>query len=190
MDWRSMSSSAEGALGVAARWALIALVVLAAPAQAKRLYQYVDENGIRHFTDRKPETDQPVEERLMQVDPGSPVSARRQVVGDQTRYYFTNHRDGPIEIEVLVPKKVNITTTPRLPTNFVMLDRGERLLLTIAPADRRRGSSFKMTYRAALGDPQAEPDKNYLYRLPFLPSERYYIGQGFGGSAPASAWAR
>ena len=111
----------------------------ATSVEAKRLYKYKDQNGIWHFTDKKPITDQPVEERLLEVDPDSAVSARKQTVGRDTRYFFTSHRQGPIELEITVTNSENISAQPPLPHRFLIDDTKEQWLLTIGPQDERLG---------------------------------------------------
>ncbi len=164
--------------------AVLLLLTCASDALAKRLYKYQDEDGIWHYTDRKPDTDQPVEERLMEVDPERLVSMRRERKPDNTtHYYFRNHRHGPIEIEVRLGKAKNIKTNPPLPHRFVMHELGEQPLLTIEPADRRRSSSYQIYYSAVPGDPKANPESSYAYEVPFAAGERYLISQAFFGEA-------
>ena len=56
--------------------ALIILISCAGIVAAKRIYQYTDENGIVHLSDKRPDTDQPVTSRAMKVDLASFDSIR------------------------------------------------------------------------------------------------------------------
>ncbi len=161
----------------------LSLALAAISADAKRLYKYQDEDGIWHFTDKKPDTEQPVEERLLEVDPDSPVSARKETVGRDTRYFFTNRRQGPIELEITLVDAENIRANPTLPNRFVIAEPGEHWLLTIGPKDRRRGYRFEIRYQAIPGDPSSRPDRQHAYQIPFQDSKRYYVSQGFNGTA-------
>ena len=48
---------------------IVFLVCVSFFAQAKKLYKYQDEQGVWHYTDRQPQTDQEVEIRQLKVEP-------------------------------------------------------------------------------------------------------------------------
>lgn len=165
-----------------AMW-LAAGLVAAGPVVAKRIYQYVDEDGITHFTDKKPDTDEDVQSRLVRVEEKPLVTARRVDAQDTHIYHFFNHWHGPVEIKVKLSNQENVRTRPTLPGSFVMLDYGEQPLVEISPAAHGKDWRFTIEYEAVPGDPASRPDENHLYRIPFRAVESYFIGQGFGGMA-------
>ena len=56
---------------------MLVVMVVGQDAWSKRIYSYVDENGIKHFTDKKPDTDQPVTAKLVKdVENGKMVTMR------------------------------------------------------------------------------------------------------------------
>ena len=59
-------------------WLLLLGLLATLPVGAKKLYKYVDENGILHYTDREPDTEQ-----LVEVNPG-----RHRVVKGQLKLVF------------------------------------------------------------------------------------------------------
>lgn len=150
-------------------------------ASAKRLYKYQDENGVWHFTDTKPDTDQEVESKLVRVDPELPVSVRRLGDHSNARYQFTNLLAGPIQVGVNWAKRSNVSSSPPLPGWFVIDAKQSLDLFNISPIDPSLGWEFQLSYRYVPGAPQAEHSPQALYLPPFPRGQRYYIGQAFGG---------
>ena len=56
-------------------------------------------------------------------------------------------------------------------------------LVVLQARQKGNGWKYRMVYDAVPGDYRAKPDKSHLYRLPFRASERFYLGQAFGGMA-------
>ncbi|MFK7957277.1 MAG: peptidoglycan DD-metalloendopeptidase family protein [Lysobacterales bacterium] len=165
----------------------IALTVTAgligAAAHAKRIYTYQDENGITHFTDRPPDTDQPVEERVVRVDNTQMVTVRQGGKPEAREYYFTSRWEGPSSVSISYTKSSNVRAEPRLPATFMLPGTEESHLITIYQDNPRLASEYGLEFRNAPGDPQARPDTRQRYQLPFRRGEKFYIGQGFGGQA-------
>ena len=161
---------------------LVCLAV-ALPAAAKRIYTYRDENGVLHFTDRKPDTDAEVEERLVEVENKKMVDVREEGPPGNRRYYFFNHWRGPAEVRVEFSLAENVVAEPSLPRNFVMTGYGEEQLFTVKQAVDTLGARYALRFFTVPGDPEAVPDENHAYRLPFRQTKKYFVGQGFGGSA-------
>ena len=165
------------------RSALILILILAlgaAPATAKQYYKYQDENGVWHYTDREPDTDQPVESRRIRVEPKKPVTMRRQGSNRNPEFEFQNHLHGPVSVTARLDLQENIQTEPPLPHTFVLESRARRTLIQVSHIDERQESRFRFSYQSLPGDPSARHD-NTVY-LPPVPSEgRYYISQGFNG---------
>jgi murein DD-endopeptidase MepM/ murein hydrolase activator NlpD len=162
---------------------IVLALSIAAPAAAKRMYKFVDENGVTHYTDRKPDTDQEVESRIVKVENKPLVSARRTDSRDTNTYHFFNHWHGPIEIRVRFEDANNVYAEPPLPASFLLQDYGEQPLVTVRPENSRATWGYRLTYDAVPGDPRAQVNSEHPYRLPFRASERYYVGQAFGGMA-------
>ena len=162
-------------------WLLLALVVTA--ASAKRIYTYRDENGVLHFTDRKPDTEQEVEERIVRVEGQRMVTVRQGGPEDAREYYFFNHWHGPVSVALSFTDASNVASDPPLPAEFLLPEHGESQLLTVRQADPRRGSQYRLQYKTVPGDPSATPDAVQRYEMPFRRGKRYVIGQAFGGVA-------
>ncbi len=157
------------------------LTLVVSPVMAKRLYKYVDENGVTHFTDKAPDTEQPVESRLLRVEGKEIIRSRRSDEEDASVHHFTNNWRGPVEVQIEFVKAENVKADPPLPNSFVLEDIGEQPLLRVEPMDKTKSWSYRIRYSAVPGDPAAKPNTSFAYRLPFRTTESYYVSQGFGG---------
>lgn len=163
--------------------AVAVLAVLVAPeAGAKRLYKYTDENGVVHYTDRAPNTEQPVDSWLVEVGSRPIVDLRRETRGDWVLISAFNRWHGPVEIGLRFEAAENVTSRPRLPSSVVLAGYGEAEVLRIQPLSRLAGWSYRLAYAPVPGEPGAQPDDT-TYRPPFRGGTRHYIGQAFGGMA-------
>ena len=158
---------------------------LCVAAPAKRLYKFVDDNGIIHYTDREPKTDQPVDSWLVQPELSQLVTLSQERLRTYSRVFATNYWHGPVEIGLVLTSQENIQTTPSLPNSVVVPDNGRSQVLEIRPAEPDRGWRYELGYSAVPGDPSARPDDT-VYRLPFRRGEKFYVGQAFGGLASHS----
>ncbi|MDX1572096.1 MAG: M23 family metallopeptidase [Xanthomonadales bacterium] len=160
------------------------LVLLAAPslAGAKRLYKYTDENGIVHFTDRPPDTEEQVDSWLVEAENRPMVNLRRERRGDRMLISAFNRWYGPVELRLEFTEDYNVVSEPRLPSSVVLESYGEAEILTIRAADPNAAWGYRLAYAPTPGDPEAQPEP-YLYRPPFRAGARFYIGQAFGGIA-------
>ena len=155
----------------------------AAPATAKRIYQYVDEKGVVHFTDRKPDTEQPVSEKLVRVDGQQLVSLRESGAPENLSLTIVNQIAGPVEVELRFAEgSENVTSDPPFPRRVVVPPRGEVLGGTVRPASRNMGARYRVAYEYVPGDPHAAHAPSTVYYPPFAPEGRFFVGQAFGGS--------
>lgn len=161
---------------------LLALgALLAADLAAKRVYSYRDENGILHFTDQPPDTDQPVESRLAKADPKKWIEALEEGPADDKRYLLVNQMAGPAEVEMYFVDALNVLSAPELPARVVVPGLTSTPILKVIPEDPTRSWRFNFRFRWMLGDPNAKPNPNARYRLPFRRGEQHPLMQGFGG---------
>jgi murein DD-endopeptidase MepM/ murein hydrolase activator NlpD len=163
----------------------LAMLLTASSAilSAKQLYEYTDENGIRHFTDTPPQTDAPVKSTRVQVEEKPLVRLETAERTDgASELIVHNLIDGPIEVDLRLRDAVNVTTTPSLPKRFVLPGRGRHSLAVATIADRHQSASYSVEIAQAVpGDPHARPSTDATYRIPFPTGTRFAIGQAFGG---------
>ena len=151
------------------------------PLAAKRVYSYRDENGILHFTDQAPDTDQPVESRLAKADPKKWIEALEDGPADDKRYLLVNQMAGPAEVEMNFTDALNVLSAPELPARVVVPGLTSTPILKVIPEDPTQSWRFNFQFRWMLGDPGARPDPNARYQLPFRQGEEHRLMQGFGG---------
>ncbi len=169
---------------------LLTLLLIPALATAQTVYIYTDEDGVTHFTDRKPATEQEVKVQRAIAEPQGVLDIRQLGPEDDPRWVFHNRVQGPIAVRVSFSDSENVVTYPDLPEVFVLPASAERELLTIGPLDERRSWRYRLQTETVLGDPGARHAPDRAYRPPFAPGESFVIGQAFGGefshSEPAS----
>ena len=162
--------------------ALLVSLVLPGTIEAKRLYKYTDENGIVHFTDKAPDTDEPVDSWLVEAENQPIVSLRRERRGDRMLISAFNRWFGPVEVRLQFAEHYNVASEPKLPASLVLEGYGEADILSIGAVNPGEAWGYKLTYAPTPGDPDAQPE-TYLYRPPFRSGSRFYVGQAFGGMA-------
>lgn len=156
------------------------LLLFAAAPQAKKIYKYTDTNGVVHFTDRKPDTDQPVQETVVKVEQGKMVELRLEGHADQRQARVFNNYAGPAEVELSLGDASNIATEPPLPLTITLPARAERVLANLRQADTTQPARLELAIRAIPGSPGAHhEDAEYAWPLGKHDAR---IDQGFNGS--------
>jgi murein DD-endopeptidase MepM/ murein hydrolase activator NlpD len=159
---------------------LLLLLAVACPLQAQTIYRYVDDKGITHFTDRKPEA--AVEVKTIRVRAEEQPLAGLRIEGDgrERRAVASNRISGPLQIELSFQGAVNAASEPALPARAMLPADGERAVASLRPLDPGRDASFAVSMRAVPGDPAGRHD-DVVYRMP-IGGDGWRIDQGFGGS--------
>ncbi|GAB4179196.1 MAG: peptidoglycan DD-metalloendopeptidase family protein [Wenzhouxiangellaceae bacterium] len=165
---------------VAIRLLACALLGSAANAAAQPVYIWTDEQGIRHLSDRPPESDTPVEVVRALADPRQPVRLTR--LGDRSsgRWQVENRLAGPVSVALTLDPAENVTSRPGLPTRFELPAWGKRMI-EIAPRDPARRWRYRIQMRHAPGPLHPKPDHDWRYRVPLPPGVPFRISQGYGG---------
>jgi len=162
---------------------------LMCPAEAKRIYQYRDANGIRHFTDRQPPDRGAVTELKETV-----VAPERQNIVEMFMYEerdqnhvaishsvtLQNRWRGPVGVQLTMPTSDNAASDPAMPLRVVLGAQERRQVALLFPYDRKRSARFNVNYVAVPGDPAAVHDASFRYTVP-LPAGRFSLAQGPGG---------
>lgn len=157
-----------------------ALATVVAPA--KQLYEYVDERGIRHFTDVPPDTDAPVKATRIRVDPSPLVRLETRGDGGQASTIWVHSRfAGPLEVELALTEVRNALAEPPLPRRVVLAPQASMQVARVRSADPYQDAAWRVEVVAVPGDPRSRPEPAARYRLPLPSGTRYAVGQAFGG---------
>jgi murein DD-endopeptidase MepM/ murein hydrolase activator NlpD len=172
---------------------LTLLLALPAAVSAQSIYIWTDEDGVTHFTDRKPVTDREVIEQRALAEPASLLDVRQSGPDEDPQWWFRNRSHGPLAVRVSLAEADNVVTYPELPAIFVLPALAERELVTIGPLDPRQSWRYQMQSQSMPGDPAGRHAPEQPYRPPFAPGASFTIGQAFGGThshnTPSSQYA-
>lgn len=159
----------------------IVLSLFSLSVPAKKLYQYQDERGIWHFSDKAPETDRPTTVKQLKVE--RPKKVWLIQGGDKQRPTFSVRNDfgGPVQVEIDFVEQQNALARPALPSRFIVAPGQSDTLLEISGENRLAGSRFTLTYRYAMGPPMRGYESNHAYLPPFSAGESFQITQAFEG---------
>lgn len=159
----------------------IGLSLFVFDAPAKKLYQYQDERGIWHYSDKAPETDRPITVKQLKVEQRQKVWLLQ---GDDKRrpaFSIRNDYEGPIEVEIDFVERDNAKAIPALPHRFIVESGRTETLLEVAGEDPHAGFRFTLTYRYAVGPPMRGYASKHAYLPPFSDGESFQITQAFEG---------
>jgi murein DD-endopeptidase MepM/ murein hydrolase activator NlpD len=161
---------------------LLTMLFFSPAAGAQTIYSWTDENGITHFTDRKPETDQPVTVQKAIAEPESALSIRRSGPDHDPVWWFRNRIAGPLSVRIRLVDEENVIAEPPQPEVFVLPGQTERELVTIGPLNPARSWSYRFETEAVVGEMGAVHQPPRPYRPPIAPGASFNVGQAFGGS--------
>lgn len=166
-------------------WGLLFIVLLGVnlslPVNAQ-MYKYQDEEGIWHFSDKRPQG-----ETGPRPASDVPVTAQQQVIihrtGNEDAPVFeaSNTLPAPIELEFSTRQLQNMRARPPLPLRKV-IPAGSRVTLThLSVIDPDAPWRYAYVTRFALGDPQAKHLTGKPYLPPFSAHKEFIISQAFDG---------
>jgi len=143
------------------------------------MYKWQDKDGIWHFSSTPPETDEQFATVEMPADPTPMVTMRKLGIDREPEYSFINNIWGPIELELKLSEKENVTSEPPLPARLVLPGQTERRLLKIRATDPGQGFSFRLVYKEMIGPPLDQLPAEVDYHPPFPLGQQFQISQGF-----------
>ncbi len=145
------------------------------------MYEYTDKQGIVHYTDKRPDTKQPVKSRPMRMPAASTVAVREAGSPEQPSWIMRNYLAGPIEVILTVKSSQFARTQPVLPATRVLLANQEEKILEVFSTTPRKSWNFSWNYTIIPGDPTSIPDQTAIYRIPFPQGQAYWVSQPFKG---------
>ena len=159
---------------------IVVAAMLAAPADAQRLFKYQDENGVWVFADRPPVDGQQYEEDELKASFEPPtVTVREERVAAGSRLVAINSYAAPVQIVFRLQKPENISPDTPTAGDRVLGPGSETVLLTVIAADTSAPSSFRYEFAYLPGDPAARHSPAHLYRLPFARAKSFFVSQAY-----------
>jgi murein DD-endopeptidase MepM/ murein hydrolase activator NlpD len=159
----------------------VLLAGLATPIWAQTIYIWEDEDGVTHFTDRKPTTEREVKIQRAEGENQPLIDTVRTGTDEEPVWLFRNRIHGPVSVRVSLNEATNAVTEPRLPRTFVLESLQERELFAVGPLNGRRSWSYRFETVAQVGREGARHAPQRPYRAPVAADGEFRIGQGFGG---------
>ncbi len=156
-------------------------LLLALPAAGQTIYSWTDDNGVTHFTDRRPATDAEVRIQRAVAEPERVLDIRQGGTNEQPVWNFRNRIYGPLAVRVSFAESSNVVSYPELPRVFVLPAASERELVAVGALDPYQSWRYRLQTEAVPGDPRAVHRPDQGYRPPFAPGAEFVIGQAFGG---------
>ncbi|WP_127169165.1 M23 family metallopeptidase [Xanthomonas sp. BRIP62415] len=105
--------------------------------------------------------------------------------------WVSNPLAGPAQVQLSAPPSEDYRAVPALPLTVQLAAHERRLLARLYPASNQRSlAGLGLTLDMVPGDPQARPQQQVRYRLPFRDAP-IRVDQGFGGAfshADAPNW--
>jgi hypothetical protein len=164
---------------------LVAGLVLAllgsGPVFGQTIYSWTDEDGITHFTDRKPDHSEDVHVQRAVARPEAMLEMHQGGTRSEPIWSFRNRIHGPLAVRVWLEETVNVVSYPELPGEFVLPAGAERELVTIGALDARQSWRYRIKSESVPGDPSATHQPDRAYSPPFARNRSFTIGQAFGG---------
>lgn len=159
----------------------VLMLAFALAGAAQTVYIYEDEDGVTHFTDRKPVTDREVTVQRAVAEPEDMLEIRRFGPDESPVWMFRNRLHGPLAVRVRFDEADNVVSEPELPATFVLPADAERELVSVGPLEPRRSWRYRLQTASVPGRPDARHEPARAYRPPIAPGARFRIGQSFGG---------
>jgi murein DD-endopeptidase MepM/ murein hydrolase activator NlpD len=155
------------------------LLVLAPAAMAGDMYKWQDENGLWHFSDLPPQSQQQEFDTFAVMnEPRQMLTMRKAGPERQPSHVFFNHYYGDAEVELQLLETVNVQSDPALPARFVMAGQSEQQLVSLSPGDETRGFSYRLSYQMVPGPPSETLPDDLDFFPPFPRGRAFPISQG------------
>jgi murein DD-endopeptidase MepM/ murein hydrolase activator NlpD len=165
---------------VAAPLFALALIAVAGPAAAQKLFKYKDANGVWVFTDRQPDSDQPYETAQVERAFDKPeVKLLERSTKEGVTLFAQNTYYAPIQLAFRIVMPQNIESNTPLRGMQMLPPRGDATLLSVGAADPSMPVTFDYEYQFLPGDPQAQHRPDRPYRFPFGKSSSFLVTQAY-----------
>lgn len=161
------------------RASILVLLLVASGATAQTVYKIARPDGTVHYTDRRPEDLDDVQQIHVRAEVQQVARLRVETDRELRHAVVGNVLHGPLEIQLLAAEASNLQSEPALPLRTVLAGEGERRVAVFGPLDPRHGWGFSLHLQAMPGDPEARHEA-VDYLLP-LSGNAWRIDQGWNG---------
>jgi len=161
---------------------IVLLALCSFNTSAKKLYKFQDEQGIWHFTDKRPDTEKKVEIRQIKAAAKQAISLLQAGEKQHPQFYIRNDYPGPVEVEINFSERDNVQTNPELPRRFIVESGTSPTLFEAHAVNAEKGWKLALKYRYMIGAPQPNYNAIVSYLPPIAPNAEFQISQAFGGS--------
>jgi murein DD-endopeptidase MepM/ murein hydrolase activator NlpD len=159
---------------------LFLFLLLTLAANAKQIYSWTDDKGVKHFSDRPPQTQAPVQNlksRIANVEKKRPVVVRiEQERGEITVFGRNNlHCEVTIDFgkrEFTIPANTEI----KLFSDPIQSFNGETTRI-----GNNNYKDIELPFAITPGKKNAVHDDTAVYLAPFAPGQRFAVTQGYNG---------
>ena len=110
-----------------------------------------------------------------------PVTVESLKEGNTHRVIARNGGRAPIQLTFSLASSTNLRSSRAWPFAVVLHPGQTDEMVRVRPSDERQGYNFSYRYAVLLGDPQASPDPNARYRIPFENGRSFRVSQAPGG---------
>ncbi len=161
---------------------LLTIMILSVPASAQSIYRYQDDAGRWHYTDRPPADGRKAQVDVVEtinLDPNIIVTREQSDAG--VIVYAENEYHGAVEFQISLLDARNIggQVDTGGPIHMVLPPAQKTAVLELEPARTGQSMSFRYEYKYMLGEPQAQHDSDYLYRVPYAVAQRFPVSQAY-----------
>ena len=158
---------------------VFALVLSASEGWGKKYYKHVDDQGIVHYSDKKPKDVDDFESwQVRAEDSQYEVKVVNRGTKRMPIFYAVNAYHGPVEVRLSFGQVNNVYSEPPWPARYVVPANSDLYLATVKPINEQRSWSMRYRIDSALGDPSAKHDEGFAYALPFVGNKNYFVSQG------------
>ncbi len=162
---------------------LVALLAITSSALAKKYYKHVDDEGIVHYSDKKPATVDNYESWQVRAEDTQAEATVINRGSDRLPQLFAiNPYHGPISVQIEMTKSDNAQSVPAWPKTYHVPATSDVYLGTVKPITENQSWSYAYQFGIMLGQLNPEYDPNHIYALPYRTVGDAYISQGFDGS--------
>lgn len=163
-------------------WLLTAVALLSGGVvAAQSLYKYRGENGEWIFSDRPPDDGQPAEVRALNTRTQKKgLTVEHSFTGNSLRFTARNRFYAPMEVAIEFERIDGVDYPhPDQALHWVVPARSDLVLLNLPSLDEPTPPSVEYRYVYLPGDPDAQPENNADYRVPFAVGASFPITQTY-----------